>query len=41
MDWLYDWWPVPVSLVGVFFIVAEIRDRMKAKREQTTREEEF
>ncbi len=41
MDWLYDWWPVPVFLLGVYFIVAAIRDRMKAKSEQTTDEEEF
>ena len=34
MDWLYDWWPVPVFLVGVYFIVAAIRDRMKAKSTQ-------
>jgi hypothetical protein len=41
MDWLYEWWPVPVFLLGVYFIVAAIRDRMKAKSEQTTGEEEF
>ncbi|MBD3853670.1 MAG: hypothetical protein IFJ96_02720 [Acidobacteria bacterium] len=39
MDWLYDWWPVPVFLVGVYFIVAAIRDRMKAKTERTSGEE--
>jgi hypothetical protein len=29
MDWVYDWWPVPVFLLGVYFIVAAVRDRMK------------
>ena len=41
MGWLYDWWPVPVFLLGVYFIVAAIRDRMKAKTERTSGEEEF
>jgi hypothetical protein len=41
MDWLYDWWPVPVFLVGVYFIVAAIMDRTKGKTERTAREEEF
>ena len=41
MDWLYDWWPVPVFLLGVYFIVAAIRDRMKAKNERATGEDEF
>jgi hypothetical protein len=31
MDWIYDWWPVPVFLVGVYFIVAAIVDKMKAR----------
>ena len=31
MDWIYDWWPVPVFLLGVYFIVAAIRDRMKER----------
>jgi hypothetical protein len=29
MDWIYDWWPVPVFLLGVYFIIAAIRDKMK------------
>jgi hypothetical protein len=31
MDWIYDWWPVPVFLLGVYFIVAAILDKMKAR----------
>jgi hypothetical protein len=31
MDWIYDWWPVPVFLLGVYFIGAAIRDKMKAR----------
>jgi len=41
MDWLYDWWPVPVFLLGVYFIVAAIRDRMKAKSERAAGEDGF
>lgn len=41
MDWLYDWWPVPVFLLGVYFIVAAIRDRMKAKVDRETDDREF
>jgi hypothetical protein len=41
MDWIYDWWPVPVFLVGVYFIVAALRDRFKAKREERAAEDEF
>jgi len=41
MDWLYDWWPVPVFLVGVYFIVAAIRDRMRAKKEGAAGEDGF
>ena len=29
MDWIYDWWPVPVFLLGIYFIIAAIRDKMK------------
>jgi len=31
LDWLYDWWPVPVFLLGVYFIIAAIMDRMKER----------
>ena len=41
MDWLYDWWPVPVFLVGVYFIVAAIRDRMKKGSTGRSSEEPF
>ena len=41
MDWIYDWWPVPVFLLGLYFIVAAIRDRFKAKQQDRTGEEEF
>ncbi len=33
MDWIYDWWPVPVLLLGIYFIVAAVRDRAKKRRE--------
>jgi membrane protein DedA with SNARE-associated domain len=29
MDWILDWWPVPVLLLGIYLIVAAIRDRKK------------
>jgi hypothetical protein len=29
--WIYDWWPVPVFLLGVYFIIAAIRDKMKQR----------
>ncbi len=32
MDWIYEWWPVPVLALGVYLIVAAIRDRGKAGR---------
>ena len=41
MDWIYDWWPVPVFLLGVYFIFAAVRDRFKAKREERAGEDEF
>jgi hypothetical protein len=31
MDWIYDWWPVPVFLLGVYFIIAAVLDKMKAR----------
>ena len=31
MDWIAEWWPVPVFLLGVYFIGAAVWDRMKAK----------
>ncbi len=34
MDWVFEWWPVPVFLLGVYFIVAAVRERMK-EREKT------
>ena len=39
MDWVYDWWPVPVLLLGVYFIVAAVRDRMKARERARSGEE--
>ena len=41
MDWLYDWWPVPVFLLGVYFIVAAIRDRMKKRSTGQSSEDPF
>lgn len=34
MYWIYDWWPVPVFLLGVYFIIAAIieKTRNRAKR---------
>lgn len=34
MSWLLDWWPIPVFLLGVYFIVAAIMDRAKARRQR-------
>ena len=31
MDWIYEWWPVAVFLLGVYFIVATVTDRMKER----------
>ena len=31
MGWIVEWWPVPVFLVGVYFIVAAILDKRKAR----------
>lgn len=31
MDWIFEWWPVPVFLLGVYFIVAAVRDRLKER----------
>ena len=31
MRWCLDWWPVPVLLLGVYFIVAAILDKRKAR----------
>jgi hypothetical protein len=41
MDWIYDWWPVPVFLLGVYFIIAAIWDRFKAKRKERETEDEI
>jgi hypothetical protein len=32
MEWLLDWWSVPVFLLGVYFIIAAILDRKKARK---------
>jgi hypothetical protein len=34
MSWILDWWPVPVFLLGVYFIVAAVRDKMKARERE-------
>jgi len=31
MDWIAVWWPVPVFLLGVYFIGAAVWDRMKER----------
>ena len=31
MDWVYEWWPVPVFLLGVYFIGAAVWDRMRRR----------
>jgi hypothetical protein len=43
MRWILEWWPVPVFLVGVYFIIAAVRDRMKerSKRQSFGEPEEF
>ena len=43
MRWILEWWPVPVLLVGVYFIVAAVRDRMKerSKRQSFGEPEEY
>jgi hypothetical protein len=33
MGWLLEWWPVPVFLLGVYFIIAAIMDKAKARRQ--------
>jgi hypothetical protein len=33
MDWIYEWWPVPVLLLGIYFIVDAIRSRSKGREE--------
>ena len=37
--WLYDWWPVPVFLVGIYFIVAAIKDKSSERRREETYED--
>jgi hypothetical protein len=32
MEWVYDWWPVPVLALGVYLIVAAIKDRGKQRQ---------
>jgi hypothetical protein len=31
MSWILEWWPVPVFLLGIYFIVAAILDKRKAR----------
>jgi hypothetical protein len=31
MDWIAEWWPVPVFLLGVYFIGAAVWDRMRSR----------
>ena len=33
MDWIYEWWPVPVLLLGLYFIFHTIRSRSKGRDE--------
>lgn len=37
--WIYDWWAVPVFLVGIYFIIAAIRDRSSQRRKSQTYED--
>jgi hypothetical protein len=39
IDWVYDWWPVPVFILGIYFIVAAVRDRMKGRKRGESFEE--
>jgi len=39
MDWIADWWPVPVFLLGVYFIGAAVWDRMKGNKDGPTEED--
>ncbi len=39
MDWIAEWWPIPVFLLGVYFIGAAVWDRMKAKNERQSQED--
>ena len=41
MAWILDWWPVPVFLVGLYFIGAAIWDRTKAKRARIAPTDEY
>ncbi len=31
MGWIFEWWPVPVFLLGIYFIIAAILDKRKAR----------
>jgi len=31
MSWILEWWPVPVFLLGIYFIIAAILDKRKAR----------
>ena len=39
--WLFDWWPVPVLLVGVYFIVAALRERIARRAGSETYDDGF
>jgi hypothetical protein len=34
MSWILEWWPVPVFLLGVYFIIAAVRDKVKARERE-------
>jgi hypothetical protein len=34
MSWILEWWPVPVFLLGVYFIIAAVLDKVKAREKQ-------
>ena len=36
MGWILEWWPVPVFLLGVYFIIAAVLDKMKARERERT-----
>ena len=43
VGWIVEWWPVPVFLVGIYFIAAAVLDKMKARNKAGSfgDEEEF
>lgn len=40
MDWIAEWWPIPVFLLGVYFIGAAVWDRYKGREHQQQNEQE-